>query len=177
MYAVSASRTMKNARPKHVESDVIVRDILQIREERRREAERRKEEARLAQIAAYERTIDMYRKAEEQRLRDTLAEAQLRRAEYLADLTAGRMKRTHTFREIERRTMKLFRLRKHELYSNRRNRELVFARQFLMYWAYRLTRLSLPQIGKLMGGFDHTTIMAGRRAYRKKRFNMGRSVR
>ena len=38
MFAVSASRTMKNAKPKFREDDVIVRDLVQIREERRREA-------------------------------------------------------------------------------------------------------------------------------------------
>ena len=73
--------------------------------------------------------------------------------------------------------MKLFRVTRSELNSNRRNRELVFARQFIMYWACRLTHLSLPQIGKLMGGRDHTTAMHGRNTYPVKRAKMGRTLR
>lgn len=60
MFAVSASRTMKNARPKHVESDVVVRDIVQLREEKRREAERKRKAAQ----AAMDDIIGKYRTRE-----------------------------------------------------------------------------------------------------------------
>lgn len=181
MYAVSASRTMANAKPKHVESDVVVRDILQVREERRREAERQAEEQRRAQLEEQletaRRAVEAYRQEEDRRRRELAAEAQRKRAEYLADVSGGSRVCVHTYREIERRALKLFRLRRTELHSNRRNRDIVFARQFVMYWTCRLTDRSLPQIGRLMGGLDHTTVHHGRKAYREKRWKMGRILR
>lgn len=177
MFAVSASRTMKNARPKFREDDVVVRDIVQIREERRLEAIRRAEEARLARIEAASQALEMYRLAEEQKRREAIAAAQQKRAEYLMDVAVSGARYTHTFREVERRAMRLFRLTKRELYSKRRNKEVVFARQFIMYWACRLTKRSLPEIGRLMGGLDHTTCLSGKRAYPKKRAEMGRHLR
>lgn len=182
MFAVGASRTMASAKSKrHVESDVVVRDILQIREERRREAEMRAEEDKRAQLEAHLETarkaVEAYREAEDRRRREMAAEAQRKRAEYLADVSGGSRVCVHTYREIERRALKLFRMKKHELHSNRRNRDIVFARQFVMYWTCRLTDRSLPQIGRLMGGLDHTTVHHGRKAYRAKRWEMGRILR
>lgn len=83
----------------------------------------------------------------------------------------------HTFSQIEARALRLFRLTRNELRSNRRDKDLVFARQFIMYWTARLTQLSLPLIGRLMGGRDHTTILHGRLAYAEKRGRMGRTLR
>lgn len=60
MFAVSASRTMKNARPKHVESDVVVRDIVKLRAEKKREAERQRKAAQ----AAMDDIIGKYRTRE-----------------------------------------------------------------------------------------------------------------
>lgn len=123
--------------------------------ERRKEAERIAWEARIAQVR----------------------QAEQRRAEVLEVRKAAGIPYRHTYRSIEERAMKLFRVTRVELNSNRRNRELVFARQFIMYWACRLTALSLPQIGKLMGGRDHTTSMHGRDVYPVKRAKMGRYLR
>jgi chromosomal replication initiation ATPase DnaA len=81
------------------------------------------------------------------------------------------------FQRIEARACKLFRVKRAELYSCRRQRKLALARHFVMYWACRLTTLSLPQIGRLMGGRDHTTILHGRDAYPQKRAAMGRHLR
>lgn len=83
----------------------------------------------------------------------------------------------HLYSDIERRAIKLFKITRAELHSNRRNREIVFARQFVMYWAARLTNLSLPQIGRLIGGRDHTTVLHGRKNYARKRAEMGRYLR
>jgi chromosomal replication initiator protein len=66
---------------------------------------------------------------------------------------------------------------KYDVLSNRRNAELVFARHAVMYWACRRTGLSLPQIGRLLGGRDHTTILHGKRAYVAKRAKQGRTLR
>ncbi len=82
----------------------------------------------------------------------------------------------HSYAILERRTCKVFKLSRRELLSDRRNKEVTFARQFLMYWTARLTKLSLPQIGKRMGR-DHTTILHGKTVYAAKRAKMGRTLR
>lgn len=46
-----------------------------------------------------------------------------------------------------------------ELVSNRRHAYLVKARQHAMYEMRRNTGLSLPQIGKIIGKRDHTTVI------------------
>lgn len=136
-------------------SQAILSQRLAAERERRKEAERIAWEARIAQV----------RQADE------------RKAAIVEARKAIGAPFRHTYRSIEERAMKLFRVTRSELNSNRRNKELVFARQFIMYWACRLTTLSLPQIGKLMGGRDHTTCLSGKRAYPKKRAEMGRHLR
>lgn len=44
-----------------------------------------------------------------------------------------------------------------------RKREIVQARQLVQYFLERYTKLSLPEIGKLTGGFDHSTILASKK--------------
>jgi hypothetical protein len=56
-----------------------------------------------------------------------------------------------------------------DLKSARRTRKYTQAR-FECYWrARRETALSLPQIGRLMGGRDHTTVLHGCKKYEKLR--------
>ncbi|MDI6026738.1 helix-turn-helix domain-containing protein [Corticibacterium sp. UT-5YL-CI-8] len=81
------------------------------------------------------------------------------------------------YEEIERRALKVFKTTSAELRSDRRNKEIVLARQFVIYWAARLTKLSYPAIGRFMGGRDHTTILHAKRAYPAKRAAMGRHLR
>lgn len=61
--------------------------------------------------------------------------------------------------------------------AHRRKKEIMLARQAVMYWAVRLTGYSYPKIGRIMGERDHTTIMNGATAYRQKREKMGRYLR
>ena len=79
--------------------------------------------------------------------------------------------------EIERRACRAFGVTRSELQSPRRHKSIVFARQFVMYWSVRLTSHSYPQIGRLIGGRDHTTVIHGCRTYEKKRKAMGRTLR
>lgn len=51
-----------------------------------------------------------------------------------------------------------------EFKSNRRTDKIVKPRQVAMYLAKSLTPLSLPSIGRRMGGRDHTTVLHGVRA-------------
>lgn len=81
------------------------------------------------------------------------------------------------YNTIARRMCLVFGVKKVHIMSNRRGRHLVFARQAIMYWAYRLTDRSLPEIGRLMGGRDHTTVLHGYHAYVAKRAAMGRTLR
>ncbi len=82
-----------------------------------------------------------------------------------------------TYAEIERRACKLFKCTKSDIRSNRRHRDIVFVRQFIAYWACRRTNLSLPMIGRLMGGRDHTTCLHHKRVYPTRRAAMGRFLR
>jgi chromosomal replication initiator protein len=54
-----------------------------------------------------------------------------------------------------------------EMMGKGKVRRLVTARQFAMYLCRELTELSLPQIGKVFGGRDHTTAMYAERKIRK----------
>jgi hypothetical protein len=46
-----------------------------------------------------------------------------------------------------------------DLMSKRRQARLVYCRQVAFYVAKALTKKSLPEIGRMFGGFDHTTIL------------------
>lgn len=81
------------------------------------------------------------------------------------------------FKRIETRACKVFKVSLMELRSARRNARVAMARQFIYYWATRLTPMSLGQIGRLVGGRDHTTVFHGRDAYPQKRAAMGRHLR
>ncbi|MBX3583573.1 MAG: hypothetical protein KF810_16935 [Rhizobiaceae bacterium] len=81
------------------------------------------------------------------------------------------------FRKIEALAMRIFNITRDELHAVRSKRRQTLARQFVMYWTRRRTKLSLTQIGRLMGGRDPTTIKRGRISYVEKRAKMGRSLR
>jgi len=46
-----------------------------------------------------------------------------------------------------------------DLKTKRRNKQVVLPRQIAMYLSRELTELSLPEIGELFGGKDHTTVL------------------
>lgn len=82
-----------------------------------------------------------------------------------------------TYADVERKACKVFNVSRIELKSPRRQRQLSAARHFVMYWTTRLTTLSLPTTGRLLGGRDHTTILHGKAAYVEKRAAQGRKLR
>ena len=59
-----------------------------------------------------------------------------------------------------------------EIMSTRRRRNIVDARHEAFYRLKNETSLSLPQIGRMMGGFDHTTVLHGVKRH-EARFNTG----
>ena len=54
-----------------------------------------------------------------------------------------------------------------DIASQKRNKEVVFPRQIVMYLCQNLTGASLQEIGKYLGGRDHTTIIHGRQKIAK----------
>lgn len=131
---------------------------------------------RASRLAAQRTSYDA-ELAERERIERIRADASERARAHARELKLAGFRYRPSLSEIERRACRVFGVTKSELHSNRRIREIVFARQFVMYWAVRLTLLSYPQIGKLMGGRDHTTCIAGKRAYAKKRLLMGRFLK
>lgn len=81
------------------------------------------------------------------------------------------------YKRIEIRACKVFGVSLMELRSERRNAQVADARQFVYYWACRLTPMSLGTIGRLVGGRDHTTVLHGKHAYVAKRAKMNRTLR
>lgn len=127
-----------------------------------RQALAAREAERLAQIRAYSSITDFRTSAAfEFRLRDRWRGVVIK----------------SKFQRIEERASKVFGVSIPALKSVRRNRKVSDARQFVMYWAMRTTSLSTTQIGRLMGGRDHTTILHGKRAYVERRAKMGRHLR
>ena len=62
---------------------------------------------------------------------------------------------------IIRETSKFFHLPVEDLLGRKRNKEVVRPRQVVMYLLRHEASLSFPEIGREMGGKDHTTIMHG----------------
>lgn len=48
-----------------------------------------------------------------------------------------------------------------DIYSQKRNKEIVYPRQIVMYLCRNMTSVALQSIGKSLGGRDHTTIIHG----------------
>ncbi|MEZ5939345.1 MAG: DnaA/Hda family protein [Hyphomonadaceae bacterium] len=61
-------------------------------------------------------------------------------------------------------TAKTYSISKHDLESECRKRQFARPRQFAMYLARKMTNCSYPQIGRMFGDRDHTTVLF---AYRK----------
>ncbi len=68
---------------------------------------------------------------------------------------------------IQQLTAEYFALTVDDLCSSSRSRQLVTARQIAMYLCRELTELSLPKIGQIFGGRDHTTVMHADRKIRE----------
>ncbi|MDD5108364.1 MAG: chromosomal replication initiator protein DnaA [Candidatus Omnitrophica bacterium] len=60
---------------------------------------------------------------------------------------------------IQRCVVEEFGVSLQDLKTKRRNKQVVLPRQIAMYLSRELTDLSLPEIGELFGGKDHTTVL------------------
>ncbi len=61
--------------------------------------------------------------------------------------------------DIITHTADYFKLSVEDLYGSSRSQAIATARQIAMYLCREMTNLSLPKIGQLFGGRDHTTVM------------------
>ena len=97
--------------------------------------------------------------------------------EVLANVLRANQRRI-SIDEIQTQVADHYRIRKAEMTSARRAREVARPRQVAMYLSKQLTPRSLPDIGRRFGGRDHTTVIhavqqieklraAGRRARRR----------
>ena len=62
---------------------------------------------------------------------------------------------------IQKTVADFFNIKVADMYSKRRPANIARPRQIAMYLAKELTQKSLPEIGELFGGRDHTTVLHG----------------
>jgi chromosomal replication initiator protein len=66
-----------------------------------------------------------------------------------------------TAKEILKEVSSAFNVRISDLKGSRKTREISLPRQVSMYLIRRLTRSSFPEIGRILGGKDHSTVVKG----------------
>jgi chromosomal replication initiator protein len=64
-----------------------------------------------------------------------------------------------TVEAIQKAVAEYYKMRVADMYSKRRPSAIAMPRQVAMYLAKELTQKSLPEIGELFGGRDHTTVL------------------
>ena len=88
--------------------------------------------------------------------------------EVLANILRANQRRI-SIDEIQTRVSDHYRIRKAEMTSARRAREVARPRQVAMYLSKQLTPRSLPEIGRRFGGRDHTTVIHAVKQIEKRR--------
>jgi len=81
--------------------------------------------------------------------------------------------KTITIESIQKKVADIFGISLLDIKTKRRNKNVVFPRQVAMYLSRELTELSLPEIGELFGGKDHTTVL---HAYNKIKTDIHKDV-
>jgi chromosomal replication initiator protein len=92
--------------------------------------------------------------------------------EFVAEVLASTLRanqRRISIDEIQTKVSDHYRIRKAEMTSARRAREVARPRQVAMYLSKQLTPRSLPEIGRRFGGRDHTTVIHAVRQIEKLR--------
>jgi chromosomal replication initiator protein len=60
---------------------------------------------------------------------------------------------------IQKTVADYYKIKVADMYSKRRPNNIALPRQIAMYLAKEVTQKSLPEIGELFGGRDHTTVL------------------
>jgi chromosomal replication initiator protein len=81
--------------------------------------------------------------------------------EALKDIVAPGESRTVTVESIIQIVADHYNLTNLDITSSKRNKEIAYPRQIAMYLCRTMTDTSLQEIGRLMGGRDHSTILHG----------------
>jgi len=99
-------------------------------------------------------------------LRRILAYAQFRNEPISLDLVKEALKDLLSFNRgqisvefIQKTVADFYKMKVADMYSKRRPANIALPRQIAMYLAKDLTQKSLPEIGELFGGRDHTTVL------------------
>ena len=79
--------------------------------------------------------------------------------EALKGLLADNVGRPVTIEKIKEIVASYFRLKLEDLIAKKRTRNVAYPRQIAMYLAREMTDSSLPRIGEVFGGRDHTTVI------------------
>ena len=79
----------------------------------------------------------------------------------LSDIISSPARRSLTTNQVVETTAKFYRLDARDLRGKKRDKELVLARQVAMYLMREETESSLLDIGRELGGRDHTTVLHG----------------
>ena len=96
---------------------------------------------------------------------------QLRHYQFIGPycLPPSAQKRRITVAEIKAVVSRFYRVPISEMVSARRGHDVAHPRQVAMYLAKTRTPRSLPHIGRMFGGRDHTTVIHAIRAVEKRR--------
>jgi hypothetical protein len=150
MWAVAATRTMQNARPKfRAENDDVRVKVIYPRE---------KPKLRIVEPVALPQPVN-----------PNTSKAALQ-------MKANPCRHRTELDRIVWRICYALGVHRAHVTGRSRVRHVVFARQAIFYYAARRTDLTLYQISMKLGGFDHTTVMHGMTIYPKKRAAMGRHL-
>ncbi len=149
--------------------------LARIREKRERQrVDEVKARSRMNRLAKIE---ELKREAASAREAALATKAAKRMAEEMLSAEYARKNALTDFQWLMATARTLFGVTREEIKGHGRGRTVVMARQFVMHWARRRTGMSYPQIGRLLGGKDHTSVLHGVRAYVRKRAAMGRTIR
>lgn len=157
----------------HVESGIGYNPAFLRRVEAKRKRERDEQNRRARQEAARREQRALKR---ERSVLDELAKA-AREAVEKANVDAAKVTgyRTSIF-VIMRRFCTVFGVTREEMKSRKRRGNISECKQAIAYWARR-NGMPYTQIGRYMGGKDHTFALHNARVYPKKRAKMGRHLR
>lgn len=80
-------------------------------------------------------------------------------AEALKDIIPSNKPKVITIEGIQEVVSKKYSIRMEDFAAKKRTKSIAFPRQIAMYLSRELTDLSLPKIGEVFGGRDHTTVI------------------
>lgn len=79
--------------------------------------------------------------------------------EALKDIFPNSRPRQITMELIQQEVAMYFKIKQEDLLAKKRTRNVTYPRQIAMYLCRELTETSLPRIGEMFGGRDHTTVI------------------